>query len=71
MEQQTSEILDLVKKKMREQGAFSRDAFKEYIQETIEYFREKGKLTDDDNEELIEDKIMQHWQEVESEFVQQ
>lgn len=71
MESTTEEILTLVKKKMTEQGAYSRDAFKEYIQETIEYFREKGKLTDDDNEEFIEDKVMEHWKDVESEFTSQ
>ena len=30
----------------------------EEIKEAIEYFREKGKLTDDDNDEFIEDQLM-------------
>lgn len=71
METITYEILDLVKKKMREQGAFTRDAYKEYIEETIEYFREKGKLIDDDNDEFIEDKLMDMWKEVETEFAEE
>jgi len=58
MESITQEIFDLVKKKMKEQGAYTRDAYKELVEETIEYFREKGKLTDEDPEEFIEDKLM-------------
>ncbi len=68
MESITFEILELVKKKMREQGAYDRNAFKEYVEETIEYFKEKGKLTDDDNDKFIEDKIMESWSEVENEL---
>ncbi|MCX6799659.1 MAG: hypothetical protein NT091_00735 [Candidatus Falkowbacteria bacterium] len=64
MEQLSYEILDLVKRKMREQGAYDEDAYKEYIQETIEYFREKGKLTDEDNDELIEDELVNAWENV-------
>lgn len=54
----TQEIYQLVKTKMQEQGAYSRDAYKQFIEETIDYFKEKGKLTDDDNEEFIEDSLL-------------
>lgn len=64
----TEEILNLVKKKMREQAAYDRDAYKELVQETIEYFREKGKLTDDDNDEFIEDQLMGMWEVVQDGF---
>lgn len=64
MEIIAEEILILVKKKMREQGAYDRDAFKQYIDETIEYFKEKGKLTDDDNLKFIEDRLLEIWPEV-------
>jgi hypothetical protein len=60
----TDEILQLVKKKMREQGAYDRDAYKELIGETIQFFLERGKLTDDDNLELMEDKLMAMWETV-------
>jgi len=62
------EILDLVKKKMREQGAYDREAYKQFIEETIDYFEEKGKLTDDDNLEFMEDQLLDRWEEVEEEF---
>ena len=62
------EILELVKKKMVEQAAYTRDAYQELVQETIEYFREKGKITDDDNDEFIEDQLMEMWEIVKDEF---
>jgi len=58
------EVLELVKKKMREQGAYDRDAYKQFAEETIDYFKEKGKLTDDDNDEFIEDALMEMYETV-------
>ena len=69
MESLIEEILQLVKKKMAEQAAFDRDAYKELVEETIEYFREKGKLPDEDNDELIEDQLLDMWEGVRDEFV--
>lgn len=68
MESITEEILNLVKKKMLEQAAYDRNAYKELIEETILYFREKGKLTDDDNDEFIEDQLIGMWESLQSEF---
>lgn len=68
MESIAEEILTLVKKKMAEQAAYGRDAYKELVEETIEYFREKGKLTDDDNDEFIKDQLMGMRGAVEDEF---
>ncbi|MDD5071248.1 MAG: hypothetical protein PHQ42_00725 [Patescibacteria group bacterium] len=69
MEGTIQEILNLVKKKMKEQGAYDREAYKQFIEETIDYFEEKGKLTDDDNLEFIEDQLLDMWEEVEEKFV--
>ena len=68
MEETSQEILDLVKKKMQEQGAYDRDAYKSLIEETIEYFIEKGKITEDDNEEFIKEKLMNMWEMVQDEM---
>lgn len=68
MESIVDEILQLVKKKMIEQGGYDRDAYKQLVEETIEYFREKGKLTDDDNDEFIEDQLLDMWETVSDEF---
>ncbi len=68
MESLVDEILQLVKKKMIEQSGYDRDAYKQLVEETIEYFREKGKLTDDDNDEFIEDQLLDMWEIVRDEF---
>lgn len=69
MELILEEILNLVKKKMTEQGGYDRAAYKQFVEETIDYFQEKGKLTDDDNLEFIEDRLMDMWEVVQNEFV--
>ncbi len=68
MEIVTEQILNLVKKKMIEQGAYDKAAYKNLVDETVEYFKSKGKLTEDDNYEFIKDKLMALWGEVESEL---
>jgi uncharacterized membrane protein (DUF106 family) len=68
MEGIIQEILNLVKKKMKEQGAYDREAYKQFVEETIDYFEEKGKLTDDDNLEFMEDQLLDMWEEVEEYF---
>ena len=69
MEPIVEEILQLVKKKMQEQGGYTRDAYKHFVTETIDYFIEKGKLTDADNLEFIEDRLMNIWRDVRDGFV--
>jgi hypothetical protein len=53
---------------MIEQGGYDREAYREYIGETIEYFKEKGKITEDDEYELIEDNLLDMWEEVKEEM---
>lgn len=65
MDEITQEIYSLVKKKMAEQGAYDRDAYADLIDETIDYFNEKGKIDDDENVELIKDQLMGMWEEME------
>ena len=62
------EILQLVKKKMEEQAAYDREAYEDLVDETIEYFREKGKLDDDENDEFIKNQMMMMWETVRDEF---
>ena len=68
MDETTQEILNLVIKKMQEQGAYNRGAYHEFIEETIEYFKEKGKIIEDDDYELMENNLMEMWEEVEKEL---
>jgi len=64
MEIQLEEILTLVKKKMNEQGGYTKEAYRQFVVETIEYFLEKGKLSEEDNLEFIESRLMMIWPEV-------
>lgn len=68
MESIIQEILQLVKKKMVEQGAYNRDAYKQFVEEAINYFYERGKITDDDNHEFIKDRLMEVWRDVYESF---
>jgi len=68
METPIDEILKLVKKKMIEQGAFTRAAYEEFVDETIVFFRERGKLTDEDSDRFIKDQLLEMWETVQEEF---
>jgi|GEM_PF-3366352 len=65
------DILKLVKKKIKEQGAYDRDAYREIVDESILFFTERGKLTDEDNLELIQEELMSMYETVQDEFVYQ
>lgn len=62
-------MLQLIKKKMREQGAYDRDSYKEFIEETIEYYRTKGEITDDDNDEFFEDQLLDLYDDVKNNLI--
>lgn len=62
MDDSVREIYTLVKKKMREQGAYDREAYGQFVDETIDYFYEKGKLDEDENEKFIKDQLMALWE---------
>jgi len=64
------EILNLVRKKMRENGAYDRDAYKQFVDESIEYFLERGKLTEDDNLEFIQERLLDMWERVRNKFAE-
>lgn len=71
MEETTGEILELVKKKMAEQGGYDWDAYKQFIDETMDYFFEKGKLSEEDNLELIKNRLMDMWETVKEELTEE
>lgn len=58
MDEITAEIYELVKTKVEEQGAYDLDSYQEVVDETIDYFLEKGKLTDEDNLAFIKEELM-------------
>ena len=61
------EILNLVRKKMEENGSYTKEAYKQFVEESIDYFIERGKLIDDDNLEFIETRLMDKWADVKNE----
>jgi hypothetical protein len=59
MDEITKEILELARKKMRESGEYDREAFRQYVEESIDYYLEKGRLTQEDNLDLIQEQLME------------
>lgn len=72
MEEIIEKIYSLAKKKMLEHGGYDRDAFKQFIEETISYYREKGVLTDEDSDAFIISQLMDKWDhgEVQDDIIQ-
>lgn len=68
MEPLAQEIFELVLVKLREQAAYTRDAYKQLVEETIDYFNERGKIDEDENMQFIEDQLMNMWEQVETEL---
>jgi polyhydroxyalkanoate synthesis regulator phasin len=64
MEEIIEEILILVKKKMREQGGFDHESYRQYVEETVNYFIEKGKLSEEENLQFLIDELMERWENV-------
>ena len=64
MDELVQEIYVLVKKKMREQGAYDHAAYSQVVDETIDYFYEKGKLGDDENEEFIKSQLLARYDDL-------
>ena len=64
MEQTLNEILDAVKIKMNNQGDYSREAYENFIDEAISDFMKKGILTDDDNTEMMKDKLILQYKNI-------
>lgn len=67
----TAEILKLVKTKMVEQAAYDRDSFDEIVEETINYYIERGKLGEDENIEFIKDQLTQMFESVKGDLAEE
>jgi hypothetical protein len=67
MEDEVRDILELTKTKMREAGEFTREAYRGFIEESIEYYLEKGRLSDEDDLDAITEELMAMYETVEAE----
>ena len=64
MDDIAQKILALTKKKMREAGAYDYDAYLEFIDESLEYYVNKGLIDIDENTEFIKDQLEQQFDTV-------
>ncbi len=68
MEPLAQEVFELVMVKLREQAAYDRDAYKEIVDETIDYFIERGQIDEDENVSFIREQLMDMWEQVQMEL---
>jgi hypothetical protein len=59
-----AEILQLVKKKMKENGAYDKESYNEFVDESLDYFKERGKMSEDENEGLIRSELDEMYEHV-------
>jgi hypothetical protein len=71
MDEISQMILELTKTKMREAGSFTREAFRDFIEESIEYYYEIGRLSDEDDLDAIKEELLATFNEVEEEEVEE
>jgi hypothetical protein len=67
MDEIKQDILNLAKKKMRESGEYSREAYRQFIEESIEYYLEKDRLTEEDDLDAIQEELMEMYNDIEDE----
>jgi hypothetical protein len=71
MDELSKDILELARTKMREAGSFTREAFLDFIEESIEYYYETGRLSEEDDLDAIKEELMATYNEVETEEVEE
>ena len=59
------DILQLARKKMLEAGEYDREAYRQCVEESIDYYLEEGKLSEEDNLDLIQAQLMELHNDVE------
>ncbi|HTX87036.1 MAG TPA: hypothetical protein VMC41_03145 [Candidatus Nanoarchaeia archaeon] len=64
-------ILELSRTKMREAGNFSREAFRDFIEESIEYYYEIGRLSEEDDLDALTEELLEQYSEIEDEEVEE
>lgn len=71
MEPLVEEIYRLVRTKAKEQAAYDRNSYDQLVEETIDYFKERGKLTDEDNEEFIKNQLAEMFEAMQEEAAEE
>jgi preprotein translocase subunit SecA len=71
MEEISQDILELARSKMREAGSYTREAFRDFIEESIEYYYEVGRLSEEDDLDALKEELMEMYNEVEGKEVEE
>jgi len=71
MDEINQDILELARTKMREAGSYTREAFRDFIEESIEYYYEIGRLSEEDDLDAIKEELMAMYNEIEDEEVEE
>jgi preprotein translocase subunit SecA len=64
MDEAMQDILALTRKKMEEAGEYGQEAYREFIEESVDYYLEKGRLSDEDDLDAIKTELMEMYEEV-------
>jgi hypothetical protein len=71
MDEASQDILELARTKMREAGDYTREAWREFIEESIDYYLEKGRISEEDDLDAIKEELVGMYEEIESEEVEE
>jgi hypothetical protein len=66
MDEVMQKILSLTRKKMREAGEYGREAFHEYAEESLDFYLDRGEITEDENLDLLLEELMENYNDIES-----
>jgi hypothetical protein len=64
MDEIMQDVLALARKKMEEAGEYGQEAYREFIEESVDYYLEKGRLSDEDDLDAIKQELFEMYDEV-------
>jgi hypothetical protein len=70
MDEAVRDVLELTKTKMREAGEYSREAYEEFIDESINYYLEKGRLSEEDDIDSIKEELSSIYEDIQSDEIE-
>lgn len=70
MSELTDKIFQLAKKKLAEQGDYSREVYGQMIDEAIDFYQSRGELDDDENLEFIKNELLERWEWLEDKIAE-
>lgn len=65
MEEIKQKIITLTRKKMRESGEYNREAFREFLEESVDFYISRGEISEEENIDLILDELSEMYNHIE------